>query len=334
MTLKVSGRLADSPNMASTLGEDRLRAVVETQTEIARAGLDFKTITDLVVRRAQGLTDARAGVMEILDGDEMVYAIVSGDAAAFLGTRLAAEGSLSGLCVSLDEALYSEDTSADDRVDHEACRQVGAGSMICVPLRHGNEVVGVLKVYSAKPRSFDQADVETLQLLGGSVAAYMANAGQFAAASHESRHDVLTGLPNRRAYDEALAKECARARRYGHPLSLCLVDLDGFKAVNDRLGHPAGDEVLAAVGEILREIRTSDQAFRIGGDEFAILMPDTPSVQAVVGAERLVNRIRGAALGGGAITASFGLADGGGDPEALHAAADEELMGVKRILHA
>ncbi len=334
MTLKLGGQTADSPDMASTLGEDRLRAVVETQTEIARAGLDFKTIADLVVRRAQGLTGARAGVMEIRDEAEMVYAVVSGDAAAFLGTRVPAKGSLSGLCVERDEVLHSEDTEVDERVDLQACRLVGAGSMICVPLRHGADVVGVLKVYSADRQGFDHGDVETLELLGGSVAAYMANAGQFAAAAHESRHDVLTGLPNRRAYDEALASECARARRYGHPLSLCLLDLDGFRAVNDRLGHPAGDEALAAVGEILREIRTSDQAFRIGGDEFAILMPDTPSVQAVVGAERLVNRIRGAALGGGAITASFGLADGGSDPAALHAAADEELMGVKRILHA
>jgi diguanylate cyclase (GGDEF)-like protein len=316
--------------MSANVRAERLRAVIETQTEIAASGLDPDAVVDLIVRRSQGLAGAAGGVMEMVEGDEMVYAVVSGAAAPFLGVRLARATSFSGLCVERDEVLYAEDTANDPRVDREAARRVGAGSMICVPLRHRDEVVGVLKVYAAAARAFTREDVETLELLAGFAAAHMAHATRFAVTSHESRHDALTGLANRRAYDERLPIEAVRARRYGHELSLCLLDLDGFKAVNDRLGHPAGDAVLAAVGQILARTRGTDECFRIGGDEFAIVMPETAEREADVAARRLLDEIRAAGLAGGAISATAGIASGAGDAEALHAGADAALLEGKR----
>jgi diguanylate cyclase (GGDEF)-like protein len=315
--------------MASELSAARLRAVIETQTEIARTSLDLETVTDLVVRRAQGLTGAAAGVMELVEDDRMVYSVVSGDAAPHLGVTLSVETSFSGLCVRLDRALRCDDTAVDPRVDREASHRVGAASMICVPLRYDGGVVGVLKVYSPKVRAFSDDDVETLELLAGMAAAHMAHASRFAATAHESRHDVLTGLPNRRAYDERLPTEAARARRFDHPLSLCLLDLDGFKSVNDRFGHPAGDSVLAQVGETLRAARTSDDSFRIGGDEFAVLMPETSRDQAEIAMRRILSSIDEAGMGIGAISASGGIACTPGDAISLHAAADTALLAAK-----
>ena len=93
--------------------------------------------------------------------------------------------------------------------------------------------------------------------------------------------DPLTGLYNRRLFSETFDKELNRARRYTHPLSLVILDLHHFKEVNDKHGHPRGDEVLrAAAATLKRSLRTSDSAFRIGGDEFALLLPQTDSAQA------------------------------------------------------
>jgi diguanylate cyclase (GGDEF)-like protein len=93
--------------------------------------------------------------------------------------------------------------------------------------------------------------------------------------------DPLTGLHNRRLFDETLEKELNRARRYAHHLSLVTLDLHRFKEVNDKYGHPRGDEVLHAAATTLRKaLRTSDSAFRTGGDEFALILPQTDSAQA------------------------------------------------------
>src|SRR5271155_5543120 len=94
--------------------------------------------------------------------------------------------------------------------------------------------------------------------------------------------DPLTGLYNRRLFSEAFEKELNRARRYGQPLGLVTLDLHRFKEVNDKHGHPRGDEVLRAMADTLKKaLRTSDSAFRIGGDEFALLLPQTDAAQAL-----------------------------------------------------
>lgn len=100
--------------------------------------------------------------------------------------------------------------------------------------------------------------------------------------------DPLTGLHNRRLFQETFEKELNRARRYAHPLSLVTLDLHRFKEVNDQLGHPRGDDVLRAVASTLRRsLRTSDSAFRVGGDEFSLLLPQTDATQAFALAKRI-----------------------------------------------
>jgi len=100
--------------------------------------------------------------------------------------------------------------------------------------------------------------------------------------------DALTGLYNRRLFNEAFEKELNRARRYGLPLALVILDLHRFKEVNDRHGHPRGDEVLRSAATTLKSaLRTSDSAFRIGGDEFALLLPQTDAAQALALSRRV-----------------------------------------------
>lgn len=107
-----------------------------------------------------------------------------------------------------------------------------------------------------------------------------------------ARRDPLTGLGNRRWFEERLSAEVRRAGRYGHPVSMMVVDVDRFKEVNDRWGHAAGDAALEALGEAFREgLRESDQPFRIGGEEFCVLLPHTDPREAARVADRLHRRV-------------------------------------------
>jgi diguanylate cyclase (GGDEF)-like protein len=105
-----------------------------------------------------------------------------------------------------------------------------------------------------------------------------------------ARADGLTGLGNRRAFEEALAQECVRARRLVHPLCLVFIDLDHFKQVNDREGHATGDRVLCQLADAVQQVVRArvDRGFRLGGDEFALLLPGSTSAQA----ESVLERVR------------------------------------------
>jgi diguanylate cyclase (GGDEF)-like protein len=312
---------------------EHLLAIIQTQTEIAASDLDLDAVMQLIATRGQELTRASAGVIEIADGEEMVYRVTTGEATPFLGVRLKMAASLSGLCVAEGRVLRSDNTAVDPRVNAEACRRVGARSMLCVPLIHQDETVGVLKVYSPEPGNFIDGDVETLELLSGLIAAHLSHASLFSAEVHGGRHDALTGLPNRRAYEERLPVEIARATRYDWPLSLCLLDLNGFKKINDTLGHPAGDRALQQVAALIDESRHADDGFRIGGDEFAIVMPQTRREDGERAAARLSEEIAGIGMSDGSLGASFGVADGFVDPKVLHAAADQRLLAAKDELY-
>jgi len=320
--------------MSPSRSTEQLRAIIRTQTEVVSGALDPEAIMQLIAERAQELTRASAGLIELAEGDEMVYSVTTGEATPYLGMRLRKGASLSGRSVIEGRVLRSDNTSDDERVDAEACRRVNAGSMICVPLSHRGETVGVLKVYAPEVDHFDDGDVETLKLLSELIAAHLSHANLYEAESRDSRRDALTGLCNRRAFEERLPTELARAARSGKPLALVLLDLDGFKGVNDRLGHPAGDEVLRAVARILDESRAADDCFRIGGDEFAILMPETEAIYARTAAERIAAQIRSANLGDGAIGASYGIAASTNrDSDTLFAAADRVLLAAKDRLY-
>ncbi len=153
----------------------------------------------------------------------------------------------------------------------------------------------------------------------------------------QSTHDALTGLYNRRYLEQTLGRELILAERDGHPVSLIMGDLDRFKAVNDRLGHLAGDEVLRVFGDILmRQARGSDIYCRYGGEEFLLVLPGMPEASAVERAELLRNAFASApvAYGGSevAVTASFGISSfprHGRTGDELIAAADSALYAAK-----
>jgi len=153
--------------------------------------------------------------------------------------------------------------------------------------------------------------------------------------------DPLTGLYNRRLFSEAFEKELNRARRYGQPLGLVILDLHRFKEVNDKHGHPRGDEVLCAAAATLKKaLRTSDSAFRIGGDEFALLLPQTDAAQAMA-LSRRVGTVFGESIAhfqmGVSVSMDHGVAtfpQDGDQADQLIRVADERLYRLKHENHS
>jgi len=180
---------------------------------------------------------------------------------------------------------------ADDAED--PARQIHGG--LAVPLEESGGRIGYLSVFTRAPgRRFDDDDVRRLEELSLRAGPAIENARRFREARQLADLDGLTGLHNRRYFHETLARECARAHRYSRRLSLMVFDIDDFKNVNDRIGHLAGDAVLAeAAGRAREVVRSADIPCRVGGDEFAVMLPESGLEQA----EQLFGRIQTAISG-------------------------------------
>jgi diguanylate cyclase (GGDEF)-like protein len=161
---------------------------------------------------------------------------------------------------------------------------------LAVPLEERGDRIGYLAVYTrSSARRFGEDDVRQLEELTRSAAPAIENAQRFREARQLADLDALTGLHNRRYFHETLARECARAHRYNRRLGLVVFDIDDFKLVNDRIGHLAADAVLAEAAARVREVvRTADVRCRVGGDEFAVILPESGIEQA----EALFTRIQ------------------------------------------
>ncbi|MGB9715526.1 MAG: diguanylate cyclase [Thermodesulfovibrionales bacterium] len=165
----------------------------------------------------------------------------------------------------------------------------GIRSSIHIPLFHKGEVFGTLNLSSLKPRTYGENEKEILEQISGQIAGAIMNAHLYEKLKDESRYDTLTGVFNRKYFNERLDEEINRRSRHGGVFSLALCDLDFFKHYNDSHGHVAGDMLLSEIGKLLKgSIRSNDLIFRYGGDEFIILLPDTDSD----GSFSVVERVR------------------------------------------
>lgn len=307
---------------------------------IARLGLDLEGVMAVVAERTQDLTGASGAVVEMLEGDEMVYRTATGTASGSQGLRLSKHASLSGASVRVRETLRCADVDTDPRVDREACRRVGVRSMIVAPLFHDEDAVGVLKVISREPDAFYDTDVVVLELMTGVIAAaiYHASRTSSEALFHRATHDPLTGLANRALFLDRLNLTARQAEREGFTFAVLMIDLDEFKQINDTHGHAVGDAALReAADRIWRSVRQADTVARLGGDEFAAILRvhnGADNARAVV--SRMLEHlgpplhVDGLELD---IAASIGVAEypvDGREPARLLEVADRDMYAQKR----
>ncbi|MGZ6266947.1 MAG: diguanylate cyclase [Candidatus Limnocylindrales bacterium] len=253
-----------------------------------------------------------------------------------LSTTFPIDMGVTGWVVANGEAQCVNDIHLDKRAATIPGTPDEPESLIVVPLRVRGEVTGTLNVgrMGGTEAHFSEAEFDLARLFAGQASIAIQNAEIHRAVRNRAETDSLTGLHNRGAFDERLATLIAVPT--AQPFALIMVDLDGFKDYNDRHGHPAGDEVLQAVGRAIDSaVRGRDLAFRYGGDEFAILIPRTelqPAVQVADRVRRTISKL--APMVAWTMTASAGVAChpiDGATAAALVGAADAALYRAKEL---
>lgn len=210
-----------------------------------------------------------------------------------------------------------------------------ARSELAMPLVVGDRCVGVLNCESNTTNVFTRADIRLLSPFVSTMAVLIDSAEKTQLLERQATHDGLTGFLNRRMMDETVEAELRRARRYHRDVSVAMLDLDEFKAINDRLGHREGDRLLRVFSDCVRRVtRSSDYVFRYGGDEFLLILPETSREDA----ERLLTRLEATGFPElttalGQLTFSAGIATLFTDPDAsdLIKQADDRLYTSKRL---
>lgn len=211
----------------------------------------------------------------------------------------------------------------------------GARANLCLPVSHQGRVLAYLNLANLQdPEAFAEDSLTAAQLFATPIATLVHELQNRASLEKAALTDGLTGLYNRRAFDRRLAEEVERARRYEYPLSLLVLDLKNFKPINDRFGHAVGDQALVMVAQTLKQThRAGDMIFRWGGDEFAVLLPQTNAEGARAAAEHLLQAVSRVCFEGICLTANIGRAtfpDEAAGPEELLRLADGRMYQHKQ----
>lgn len=275
----------------------KVRHDLLTLSESLLSSLDAESIFDRVASTLKTLVSYDSltiGVVET-DGSLRVLFADGQDAGRMIVRRLPLEQGVTAAVLASGIPELVNDMLRDPRANQAADTAEEEQASILAPIRLGPRR-GLLAVNRHRGWRFEKDDLETVRLFASLAAVALENADLYRIAEQQAITDGLTGLYNHRHFYERLGMELARAKRESRPLALLMIDLDDFKQLNDDHGHPAGDEVLRAVGRVLSEgTRTGvDLAARYGGEEFAVFLPGSPSGaaeacadEATVVAERL-----------------------------------------------
>ncbi|MCC6298662.1 MAG: GGDEF domain-containing protein [Anaerolineales bacterium] len=296
---KYSTENADTKELAGQLIEQRaLLLMLKQQTDELDAlkklsinltsSLDLPDVLDAVVTEAMRLVlNARDVNIFLYKNQKLSF----GAALDSDGTRNKPWSKPRSNGLTYTVARSGQTTIVENVQEHPLFQNIPqnwAGSIIGIPLKVGDTVVGVMNLARWKAGSFSPAELRLLSLLADQAAVAISNASLHQLISRQAYSDTLTGLPNRRALDERLEHETISARRSNFSFAVIMMDLDGFKSVNDTYGHEIGDEILRLVFNYLaRGVRNTDFIARYGGDELTLILSQTDLASAQIVAEKV-----------------------------------------------
>jgi len=304
---------------------ERLLEALQRVRQVARLSqqvnsLDLDAIVEVCVHQLPDLVGARRASLYFYDpaGDRLVLQRHSHDGPIAERIDLASHpNSPMALAVRGGRMLLIDAFDRFERQHPEPLERpyqdhYATDSCIVIPLLGSGRVLGVLNLADKADgsRFNPEVDLPVIEQIAQLIGASLYNVELFREMEHRAKTDPLTGLTNRRALEEAIAREIDRAQRYGSPLAVLMIDVDGLKHVNDRYGHLAGDAVLQNIAAVLIEaVRSVDVPGRWAGDEFLVILPGTTAAQAEQLARRLLDRGHGqpAHFQGQAIPATFSI---------------------------
>lgn len=313
-------------------------SVINNSSVILSSSLDIQEIFGSFIEELKKVVDVNWATIVLIEENEFVcVALSSPEISAYqIGDTIPMEGTGTAWVISQKKPFVEPDlaeekyfTTSDFFYTH------GLRSMAYMPLIAKGKVIGSFILSSKTPNAFSRRHIKLLEQLAAQIAMPLENTQLYAMAKKKAGVDELTGLNNRRSLEEVIDSEISRHSRYGGTFSLAILDLDSFKLYNDTYGHLAGDNLLQIIGRNIKgAIRNSDYAFRYGGDEFAVLLPQTSIDAALSVLERVREKIvDGVDTQKITITTSIGLAcwpDDGISHTDIIASADVTLYRAKR----
>jgi diguanylate cyclase (GGDEF)-like protein len=305
-----------------------MAAVTEATRELART-TDSTVAREIICAAACTVTGAHfAKLMEPSpDGDLVMTANHGLQGAPPLRVSLTEESSGAGTAFRIKKPLFVQDVRGSAEVSQRVVQGTGAISMQFEPVVRNERAVAVLVVGWNREVDGTGRVAASMRMLAAETAMALERSDLLARLEEVARTDDLTGLLNRRAWEERLPLELARARRHGNPLCVAMLDLDHFKNYNDERGHQAGDRLLKqSAAAWVTELRASDTLARYGGEEFTVALPGC----TLPNATDLVERLRAAMPGDQTVSAGVACWNGRESAEELVGRADAALYQAKR----
>ncbi|MDA8427975.1 MAG: sensor domain-containing diguanylate cyclase [Geobacteraceae bacterium] len=278
--------------------QEQVRALNDL-IDVARASvstIELDALLEAILESAMRFTGLPAGSVALYDNrtGNLTLRAQRGLSPEFVARRswVVAPGGLTDQLLQHDEILFVEDTQQVDFFNNPLALKEGIRSLICIPLVIKDCIHGVLYLDDFVPRRFDKDRMKLISVLASFAAMAIENAKLHHATCQMAITDALTGLYNRRYFEQVLPQELERARRYKQSFGLLMIDVDNFKNFNDAFGHPMGDRILVTIAKTIEKaLRNVDFAFRYGGEELAVILPETSLKSASQIAERIRQRV-------------------------------------------
>jgi diguanylate cyclase (GGDEF)-like protein len=281
----------DALEKANAELESRLAEIFFTH-EFFKALTSFTSVDDvcsLIVDGCNGILGAEISCVYLFNREDWTLELRASQGRPHYGFRLLVPISDTILGLTFREGPVNQPDAAADAASTSWALEGGSiASQAAVPLRAGDNVFGVMVMASSTLRDLSAVEMERLEVLGSQASLSLQNALLHQELERLSVTDRLTELYNHGYFKQRLDEEFQRSVRFGHPLSLIMLDIDDFKEFNDSFGHPCGDRVLKSVSEVIRKnLRDMDIAARYGGEEFVVVLPETTCDGATMVAERI-----------------------------------------------